>query len=334
MILDPATQRQSETAEQDLPRLGRSRTIHLSDSGGLTQFGVHDQTLFPGATTGDRHWHSAEDEFVYVLEGQVTVEDDDGLQDLTAGDAVAWPHGQPNAHRLLNRSAAPCRYLVVGSRAHGDVCSYPALGRRLVNHDTTWEIIDASGAVVKGGNLPPELLNLPPAWGRPYDGTRRPSVLRSGSVPAELCGNNYPADYSDLGRSEDIALSDAGGLTQFGAFVELLYPGGQTSLRHWHSSEDEFLFVLSGAPILIENDGPHQIGPGTVVCWPAGVPNAHCLRNDGAEPVALFIVGTRLPEDACHYPDIDLHYTRRGGFRSFAHKDGTPYPGWPRRIGE
>jgi uncharacterized cupin superfamily protein len=186
--------------------------------------------------------------------------------------------------------------------------------------------------VLKQGDLPEELLNLRAPWGKPWDGTPRPNVLRKGAVPAELCGNNYPAEWSDLGRSEDIALSDAGGLTQFGAFLEILHPGGQTSLRHWHSDEDEFLYVLDGSVTLLEDGGPQQIGPGTCVAWPAGVPNAHCLRNDGTSPATLFIVGSRFAEDEATYPDIDLHYSRRNGLRTFARKDGTPYPGWPKET--
>ncbi len=127
-------------------------------------------------------------------------------------------------------------------------------------------------------------------------------------------------------------LSVAGGLTQFGAFLETLHPGGQTSLRHWHEEEDEFLYVLDGTVTLLEDNGPQLIGPGTCVCWPAKVPNAHCLRNDGDQPATLFIAGSRLAEDACHYPDIDLHYSRRKGLRTFAQKDGPPYPGWPKET--
>lgn len=334
MIVDPARILISETPAADIPRLGRARTLHLSDAGGLRQFGVHDQTLWPGATTGERHWHSAEDEFLYVLEGRVTLEDDEGLHDLSPCDAVAWPHGRPNAHRMLNRSDAPCRYLILGSRCRGDVCTYPETGRRQINADTTWRIEAADGTVLKGGDLPDELLDLRAPWGRPWDGTRTPTVLRAGSVPKLLCTSNYPAGFADLGDACDIALSDAGGLTQFGAFVEILAPGGLTSLRHWHEEEDEFLFVLSGTVTLLEDGGPRTIGPGTCVCWPAGVPNAHCLRNDTGSPATLFIIGTRLPEEDCHYPDIDLHYSRRGGLRSFAQKNGTPYPGWPRTVGK
>ena len=324
MIVDPATAPAS--GEKGL------HSLHLSGAGGITQFGAYLDTLDPGAWSSQRHWHSAEDEFIYLLSGTATLRDDTGMTDLFPGDAVSWPHGQPNGHHLTNRGDVPARWLIVGSRCRGDICTYPDDGRRQINSDTSWKIVDSGGNILKGGDLPEELLNLRDRWGTAFDGTPRPNVIRAGSVPAIYCANNYPAQFADLGDAEDIALSDAGGLTQFGAFLEILHPGGQTSLRHWHEEEDEFLYVLEGAVTLVENDGPRPIGPGTCVCWPAGVPNAHCLRNDGTEPATLFIVGSRFAEDACHYPDIDLHYSRRNGLRTFAMKDGTPYPGWPKAV--
>ena len=324
MIVDPAS----------APVSGEKgfSTLHLSVAGGLTQFGAYIDTLAPGAWSSHRHWHAAEDEFLYVLSGTATLRDDGGMHDLFPGDAVCWRHGDPNAHHLTNPTATPCRWLIVGSRVANDVCHYPDDGRRQVNGATRWQMLSDRGEVLREGDLPAELLNLPPVWGKPYDGTTLPHILRESSVPAEEAVSNYPALWRDLGRSDDVALSDAGGLTQFGAFVEILYPGAQTSLRHWHEEEDEFLYVLSGTVTLLENDGAQAIGPETCVCWPKGVANAHCLRNDTQEPATLFIVGTRLREDAAHYPDIDLHYTRRNGLRAFTRKDATPYPGWPKET--
>jgi uncharacterized cupin superfamily protein len=325
MIVDPAS----------APVSGESglHTLHLSVAGGIAQFGAYLDTLEPGAWSSNRHWHSAEDEFLYLLSGTATLRDDAGMTDLFPGDAVCWPHGQPNGHHLTNRGDVPARWLIVGSRCRGDICTYPDDGRRQINGETTWRIEAADGTILKSGDLPPELMGLRAPWGRPHDGTLRPNVIRAGSVAPVYCANNYPTEFSALGDAWDIALSDAGGLTQFGAFVEILNPGGQTSLRHWHEEEDEFLYVLDGTVTLLEDGAPRMIGPGTCVAWPARVPNAHCLRNDGIEPVTLFIVGSRLPEDACHYPDIDLHYARRNGVRGFSRKDGSPYPGWPREVG-
>lgn len=324
MIVDPAT----------VPVSGKDglATLHLSLAGGLTQFGACLETLEPGAWSGRRHWHSAEDEFLYLLSGTLTLCDDNGETEVLPGDAICWRHGEPNAHHLTNRSDVPARFLIVGSRCKGDICTFPDDGRRQINEDTTWRIEAADGSILRSGALPEAHSNLRAPWGKPWDGTPHPTVLRAGEVPAELCVNNYPAPWSDLGRSEDIALSDAGGLSQYGAFLEILYPGGQTSLRHWHEEEDEFLYVLDGSVTLLEDGGPRPVGPGTCVAWPAGVPNAHCLRNDGTAPATLFIVGSRFAEDEAHYPDIDLHYSRRNGLRSFSRKDGTPYPGWPKET--
>ena len=327
MIVDP------KTAPQDQGENG-GVTVYLSRAGGLTQFGAYLDRLMPGAWSSQRHWHSAEDEFLYLLSGTVTLCDDNGETDILPGDAICWRHGEPNAHYLTNRGDVPAEFLIVGSRCKGDICTYPDEAERQVNGDTTWQIVTDSGEVIDGGDLPAHLLNLRAPWGAPFDGTSKPNVLRAGSVPKVYCANNYPTEYSDLGDAWDIALSDAGGLTQFGAFVEILAPEGQTSLRHWHSDEDEFLYVLDGTVTLIEDGGPQLIGPGTCVCWPGGVPNAHCLRNDGSAPTTLFIVGSRFAEDEATYPDIDLHYTRRNGLRTFARKDGTPYPGWPKEIGQ
>lgn len=309
---------------------GGLSTLHLSVAGGLTQFGAYLDTLDPGAWSSHRHWHSSEDEFLYLLSGTATLRDDHGLTDVFPGDAICWRHGDPNGHHLTNRGDVPARWLIVGSRARGDICTYPDDGRRQINADTTWTIESADGTVLKGGDLPAELCNLRASWGKPFDGTPRPNVCRAGSVK----GEHYPSSspYDDLGDYLAYAFSDAGGLTQFGAFTETLMPGARSSHRHWHSDEDEFLYTLDGIVTLHENDGARDLPPGTCVCWPAGVPNAHQLENRTADPVTYFVAGARLPEDDVTYPDIDLHYSRRKGLRTLSHKDGTPYPGWPKET--
>lgn len=306
--------------------------IYLSEAGGLTQFGAYIDVLMPGAVSSDRHWHTSEDEFVYVLDGSLTLHDDDGKHDLVPGDAACWPHGCPNAHHLTNRTDTPCRYVIAGSRVAGDVCHYPDSGTRQVNGATRWQVLDAAGATLREGDLPPALVNLPPVWGRRFDpATPGRRVIRQGSVAA-LTGTDSPGPFDDLGEYQAFPLSDEGGLTQFGAFTETLMPGAHSGQRHWHETEDEFLYVLDGTVTLIENDGPHPLRPGDCVCWPAGVANGHRLRNDTDRPVTYLVAGSRLPEDTVHYPDIDLHYTRRNGWRTLSRKDGTPLPGWPKET--
>jgi uncharacterized cupin superfamily protein len=93
---------------------------------GLTQFGVNQVRLLPGAATALRHWHEAEDEFVYVLEGVATLVDDNGEHELEAGGYAAFAAGVANGHHFVNRSAAPVALLVIGSRRPGeDVVHYP-----------------------------------------------------------------------------------------------------------------------------------------------------------------------------------------------------------------
>ncbi len=88
--------------------------------------------------------------------------------------------------------------------------------------------------------------------------------------------------------------------------------------------------ATAGECTLIEDGGETVMRPGNAACWPAGVANAHCLINRSDRPVSYLIVGTRARDDACHYPDIDLHYTRKDGVRIMSRKDSTPYPGWPK----
>lgn len=125
-------------------------------------------------------------------------------------------------------------------------------------------------------------------------------IIRNGEATVEVA-NEQRIQFS--GMSSSARLSDDGGLTQFGAYVETLEPGSRSSERHWHEEEDEFLHMLSGTATLIENDGEHLLHPGDTACWPAGVPNAHHVVNRSDGPCAYLIVGTRVTRDVCHYPD-------------------------------
>lgn len=103
---------------------GGLTSLPLSEAGGITQFGLHLQSLAPGATTGQRHWHAAEDEFALVLTGHPTLVEDHETP-LSPGDALAWPHGAGPAHCLRNDSAQAASYLVIGTRLARDSVHYP-----------------------------------------------------------------------------------------------------------------------------------------------------------------------------------------------------------------
>ncbi len=300
------------------------RTLRLSVAGGLTQFGAYVETLAPEAWSSDRHWHSAEDEFLFVLEGLGCLHDDTGMQDLLPGDAVCWRHGAPNGHRVGNRSDTLLRYLIVGTRVLGDVCSYPDSGRTQVNTATQWRVEDADGVCLRGGDLPAELLGLPAVWGQDYDGSARPNLLRAADRAWVLeHGSQHPVLGGDLGDYWHSVLGDAGGLSQFGVHLERLPPGARSSFRHWHEAEDELVLVLSGTPVLIE-DTETPLSPGDMVCWPAGQPTGHQLQNRSAGDVVYLTIGTRLPRDTIHYPDHDLITHKDGAARRYSYADGRP----------
>lgn len=127
-----------------------------------------------------------------------------------------------------------------------------------------------------------------------------------------------------LGPFEALLYSDTGGLSQFGAFVEILHPGSKSSDRHWHAQEDEFLYMLEGTATLIEDDGEHELVPGDACCWPAGVAIGHQVVNRSDAPCRYLIVGTRAPSDRVEYSDIDKIYIRENGVVRRTRRDGSP----------
>ncbi len=103
---------------------GRNKSS-LGSQAGLTQFGVNLTELEPGAMSALRHWHEHEDEFVYVLAGELTLIDDAGETPLKAGDSAGFKAGEPNGHHLVNKSQEPAVYLEIGSRSNEERAHYP-----------------------------------------------------------------------------------------------------------------------------------------------------------------------------------------------------------------
>jgi uncharacterized cupin superfamily protein len=122
------------------------------------------------------------------------------------------------------------------------------------------------------------------------------------------------------------ALGDLFGLTHFGVNRTTLEPGATSALRHWHSVQDEFVYILSGCPILVTEAGQTRLEPGMCVGFKGGEPDGHQLLNRSNEDVVYLEIGDRLPGDAGFYPDDDLRARKDGdGAWRFEHKDGTPY---------
>ena len=126
-------------------------------------------------------------------------------------------------------------------------------------------------------------------------------------------------------------LGDAVGLSQFGVNLLRLPAGAWSSQRHWHSAEDEFVWVVEGEVVLIEEGGETILRAGDCAGFKAGVADGHRIENRSDREAVLLEVGSRRPaEDACDYPDIDM-ILPTGADRYF-HRDGTPYPKTPRRT--
>jgi uncharacterized cupin superfamily protein len=125
-------------------RVAGRRRVRLGDRFGLTNFGVNITRLDPGGVSALRHWHSRQDEFVYVVEGELTLVTNAGEQILRPGMCVGFPAGRPDGHQLLTRSGGPAAYLEIGDRTDGDDCRYPDEdlvfrdGRYLHRDGTPW----------------------------------------------------------------------------------------------------------------------------------------------------------------------------------------------------
>jgi uncharacterized cupin superfamily protein len=132
----------------------------------------------------------------------------------------------------------------------------------------------------------------------------------------------YPPPFN-----EDVAgrwyrrLAPATGLTDFGVSHVTLKPGAWSSQRHWHDGEDEFLVILSGEALLVEDDGCTALKPGDCAAWPKGSTNGHHLRNEGEQDCVFVVVGGGKNTGG-GYSDIDMLFTEDG---RYVRKDGTPY---------
>ncbi len=139
-------------------------------------------------------------------------------------------------------------------------------------------------------------------------------------------GTGYPAPFRAVvdGRTRK-RLGDAGGLDQFGVNLTRLEPGAASALRHWHENEDEFVYVLEGEVVLIEDGGETPLTAGDAAAFKAGVANGHHLVNRSGRPALYFEIGTRAPSERAHYPDDDLYAEKDATGFCFLHKDKTPY---------
>lgn len=142
----------------------------------------------------------------------------------------------------------------------------------------------------------------------------------------EVMGTGYPPEFAGpCARRVRQRLGNAGGLTDFGINLMRLPPGNWSSQRHWHSHEDEFVYVLEGELTLVEDGAETVLRAGDCAAFPKGSGNGHHLINRAGTTAMYLEVGSRSPEDVITCSDVDMMSANADG--RFVRKDGTPYPG-------
>jgi len=155
----------------------------------------------------------------------------------------------------------------------------------------------------------------------------RPVAILATNAPPRLRASNYPEPFASLmANREKRPLGELFGLTNFGVNLTRLAPGGMSALRHAHSRQDEFIYIIEGTPILLSDAGETPLRPGMCAGFKAATGDAHRLINKTNADVLYLEVGDRTAEDTVAYPDDDIQAARGlDGKWCFLHKDGTPY---------
>ena len=146
-----------------------------------------------------------------------------------------------------------------------------------------------------------------------------------GAVPIDT-STRYPQQFRDVvnGREKQ-KLGNVVGLTQFGVNLTRIKPGAASALRHWHQHEDEFIYMIEGELVLVENDGEILLKPGDAAGFKAGANNGHCLINRSTRDALYLEVGTRAPSERVDYPDVDCVLERSGATATYSRRSGEPY---------
>lgn len=153
-----------------------------------------------------------------------------------------------------------------------------------------------------------------------------PVAVMAADVPARSKPSVYPEPFaSRMAGREKRQLGELFGLTNFGVNLTRLAPNSTSSLRHAHTRQDEFIYVLQGRPTLHTDEGRTMLAPGMCAGFKAGTGNGHRLINETTEEVMYLEVGDRTPGDEGSYPDDDIKALLVAGQWQFVHKDGEPY---------
>jgi uncharacterized cupin superfamily protein len=153
-----------------------------------------------------------------------------------------------------------------------------------------------------------------------------PVAIVAAEAPARAKPSSYPEPFaSRMSGRQKHPLGDLFGLANFGVNLTKLAPNAASALRHAHTKQDEFVYILQGHPTLHTDEGRTRLSPGMCAGFKAGTGNGHRLVNDTQEEVVYLEVGDRTPGDEGSYPDDDLRASIEDGNWKFVHRDGTPY---------
>ncbi len=261
---------------------------------GLTRIGIHHERLPPGRRTSYPHAESAEEEFVFVLEGRPDAWIDGRLYPLQEGDAIGFPAGTGLCHSFLNNSEDEVRLLVVGERPKPENrIYYPCNPEQRARRADWWD-------------------DVPPRPMGPHDGLpdrgRRESAKESGRLACILNwqGEEQPADHypsDDEKMQIGVDFSDRFGITRLGIHHGRLLPGRRSCYPHAESLEEEFVFVLEGNPDAWIDGHLHALEAGDAVAFPAGTGICHCIINNGDADARMIVIGQRdVPGNRNWYP--------------------------------
>lgn len=289
----------------------RYRHLTKASMGEPYRVGVAIEEVLPGRQSMPFHFHMLEEEHVFVLSGECTLRLGEARRPLRAGDYVCFPADQKAGHCLVNETAAPCRYLIIGENASsGDVCVYPDSDKVAV--DWLGEKYDRRILMdywdrEPGGAEPHE-----PPQPRPYD--------TSLAQPVSIDSIDWtPWSHGEKfgGQVKHLTKAALGETTRYhvGLAIEELPPGKQSCPLHFHMLEEEHVYMLEGAVTLRLGDERLTLKAGDFASFPAGLKVGHCFINETDAPARYLIIGEDNPNEVCVYPDSNKVYVRWLGER-------------------
>jgi uncharacterized cupin superfamily protein len=289
----------------DVPRFAvRYKHLSLAALGETYHVGVAIEELAPGKQSAPFHYHFAEEEHVYLLEGTLTVRLGADAYEMKPGGYVCFPAGQRAGHCLINNGAALCRYVIVGERIPNEVAVYPDSNKvlvrqlgRLFDLGATVGYWDGENTGFPAGAIAPSHIVPKPI----HDADKPKPPISAHDVAWTEEGPGSGTRFG--GRSKHLTYAAVGEGYHVGMLIESPAPGRRLWPRHYHMVEEEHVLILEGEVTLLLGDEQHQLKAGDYACFPAGQKIGHSFLNSGTGPCSYLVIGEHSSHDVCVYPD-------------------------------